>query len=117
MKPLAVIVAAAGLLVIVPALAAAPPGIHHGPTIRAVLNAPETLVVEVVEGTGGRCVAAYRTDREGVTLPALGVKFKLDDRRRIFAVSNQVCTDTSWQTAQAVWKSSVWSQVIRNPTG
>lgn len=52
-----------------------------------------------------------------MTLPALGVKFKLDDRRRIFTASNQICTNTPWQTAQAVWKSRVWSQVIRNPTG
>ncbi|MCY4086157.1 MAG: ABC transporter substrate-binding protein [Actinomycetia bacterium] len=42
------------------------------------------------------------------------MKFKLDERRRVFSVSGRVCTNQAWTTAQAVWRGRVFSRVLVN---
>ncbi|MCY4086298.1 MAG: ABC transporter substrate-binding protein [Actinomycetia bacterium] len=74
---------------------------------------PARIEVEVVEGTSGRCLAAFRVDRFGTRLPAMGVKFLLDSHR-LFSVSGRVCTDRVWTRAQAIWRGLVPSRVILN---
>ena len=109
--------AAAGAVVVFVFSAAAfgaPPGVFHAADgTRTVLYEPARIDVEVVEGTGGRCLAAFRVDRFGTRLPAVGVKFRLDDRQ-LFSWSGRVCTDRVWRTAQAVWRSEVHSRVLVN---
>ena len=114
------LVAVAGLLVAVVGLVVAPvagaAGVFQGADgSRGELGDPARVVVEVVEGSEGRCLVAYRVDGAGVRTPALGVKFKFDERRRVFSVTGRVCTNRSWTRAQAVWRNQVFSRVIAHP--
>ena len=105
-------VAAVVVFVFSAAAFGAPPGVFHAADgSRTVLYEPARIDVEVVEDTGGRCLAAFRVDRFGTRLPAVGVKFLLDGRQ-LFSWSGRVCTDRVWTTAQAVWRSELRSRVL-----
>ena len=90
----------------------APPGVFHaGDGSRSVLFEPAR--VEIEASSDGRCLSAFRVDEFGTRLPAMGVKFLLDDRR-VFSVSGRVCADRVWTSAQAVWRGQVFSRVLVN---
>ena len=96
------------------AAGAAPPGVFHGADgSRSVLYEPVRIEVEVVEGTAGRCLSAFRVDRFGTRLSAVVAKFLLDNRR-VVSASGRVCSDRAWTTARAVWRGLLSSRVIVN---
>lgn len=59
----------------------------------------------------GRCLIAYEVDAAGTSTQAQDVKFKLDERRRIFSRKGRVCT-ASWRTAQVVKRGAIRSQTL-----
>ena len=101
------------LLALATSASAGGAGVSHGADrSRGVLGEPVRLGVVAEEG--GRCLSAFRVDRFGARMPARGVKFRLDKRRRVFSVSGRVCPYRGWRTAQAVWRSRVFSRVLVN---
>ena len=101
------------LLALATSASAGGAGVFHGADgSRGVLGEPVRLGVVAEEG--GRCLSAFWVDRFGARMPAGGVKFRLDERRRVFSVSGRVCPYRGWRTAQAVWRVRVFSRVLVN---
>ena len=71
---------------------------------------PTAAVAAVREGVA--CFQAWRADEAGNVTPALGVKYVLDERRRVFSVSGRLCTAAAWETGRVVWRNTVKSLPI-----
>ena len=112
---LAAALAAGSAVALAAAAVAGGTGVFHGEDgSQAVLNEPAGISLAVVAEEDGRCLSAFRVDADGTRLPAMGVKFKLDDRRRMLSVTGRVCPAQEWTTAQAVWRNKVRSRVLVN---